>query len=65
MVYPFADHIYARQHRAFIKNFLYINKDTDTDTEDSKEPAPEVKTGDPATIGLFAEIALNNFTRQQ
>jgi len=63
--YPFADHIHARQHRAFIKNFLYINKDTDTDTEDSEEPAIKVKTGDPATIGLVAEIALNNFTQQE
>jgi hypothetical protein len=59
--YPFADHINARQHRAVLESMLYIN----TDTEDLEEPATEVKTVDPATIGLIAEIALNNFTQQQ
>ena len=58
--YPFADHINARQHRAVLMNMLYKN----TDTENSEEPEPEVKTGDPATIGLIAEIALTVFAQQ-
>ncbi len=59
--YPFADHIHARQHRAFIKSILYIT----TDTEDSEEPAPEVKTVVLVNIGDIAEIALEKFTQQQ
>ena len=59
--YPFADHIHARRLRDGFMNMLYKN----TDNENSEEPVPEVKTGDLATIGLIAEIALKEFTQQQ
>jgi len=59
--YPFADHIQARRIREGFMNMLYKN----TDNENSREPAPEVKTVVLAAIGDVVQSALEEFTQQE